>query len=131
MNPEKVRTSIVGRTTPIVLNNGLIKNIKYDFYAYELIESKFGGSGKLMKSISESVDGPIFTTVAFALWAGTDRKIPLQEFKGFIDTESLTEYVDLIATAFGYSFGVSVEDVEDEEKKVLTTGEVESQVVNQ
>ena len=91
----------------ITLIDGTEVTIRYGFGAIKALEDHFGSINALMVALSKAADGSLFTDVAFALWAGTSRKVPADDFYDLLDTRHFSEYLTTFSEAIAEAMGVS------------------------
>jgi len=93
----------------ITLTSGSVMQIKYDMAALIEVEKEHGSVTALYEKLKEGDKGPIFGTLAHALWAGTNRKMPFEAFVNLLSTHSIEEYSNAFAEAIQEAFPVAEE----------------------
>ena len=76
----------------ITLANGTELTLRYRFDAIIEIEKEHGSVNALVEKLNLGEKGPVFSILAHALWAGTERKMPLPEFVKNLEPSELKAY---------------------------------------
>jgi hypothetical protein len=90
----------------IELYNGNVLTLRYTFGSIAAIEKEYGSVKALEQKLKAAADGEAFTTLGFALWAGTQRKMPLPAFLDLLQPGRMKEYGEAFGAAFAEAFGV-------------------------
>lgn len=105
MNPNKMAAEIAAAGRTITLADGRTATIRYGFAGIGEIEAKHGSIGALMEALEKGEKGPIFSTLGHALWAGTQRKVPLEAFLDLLDPRRIAEYSEAFGEALSEGLG--------------------------
>ena len=81
----------------IELSNGTVLTLRYTFSALAEIEKEHGSVNALIAKLKAGADGSVFGALGQALWAGTQRKMPLAAFLDLLSPAKTPQY----STAFG------------------------------
>lgn len=88
----------------ITLSNGNEITLRYSFGAISVIEKEYGSAKKFAELLQDK-EGATITTLGFALWAGTPRKMPFEAFLELLDITQIETYAEAFASAFSESMG--------------------------
>ena len=87
----------------ITLNTGNAITLRYTFSALAELEREHGSIDGLGKKLDGS--GPVFSTIGHALWAGSERKVPLVAFLDLLDPARIQEYGSAFNAALSEALG--------------------------
>jgi len=89
----------------ITLASGESINIRYGMRAIKTLEDNFGSVNALIAKLGQAADSDFFTTISYAVWAGTNRSVSYDDFIDLLDPRKLGEYVEVFAAAIGEALG--------------------------
>lgn len=84
----------------ITLSDGITIKLVYNFGALRAIENEFGSINAFMELMNKGDKGPMIGTLGVALWAGSKRKMPVEEFLDKLVPSKTPEYVEAFKKAF-------------------------------
>jgi hypothetical protein len=102
---ELTPAQLIGAGTQITLTNGNTLTLRYGFGAMAALEEKHGSLKVFSDIMQQGEKGPIFSVLGHALWAGTERKMPLNAFMDLLNPGKSGEYVEAFSNAFNEAMG--------------------------
>lgn len=109
MTQDNISSTISAPGRHITLANGNEITIRYGLGAIVEIETHYGSINALAELLNQGEKGPMFTTLAHALWAGTSRKMPLPAFLDLLSPTRIPEYTLAFTEALSEALGTSKE----------------------
>jgi hypothetical protein len=128
MNPNALSNEIAGAGRQVTLDNGETIVVRYGFKALKAIEDGYGSIDALLSVLREGVSGKMFGAIGLAIWAGTNRKVPLEDFYDLLSVTELANYATIFGEAIQEALGAPVgepeatEPVAVTEEKILSPG---------
>lgn len=109
MNQNNMREEIAAQGRVLVLSDTVSAKLVYDFGAIRLIEAKYGSMNGLLEELAKGESAPLFTLLGYALWVGTSRKTPFEEFEKLLQPKKLAYYYEVLAEVITESMGSDAE----------------------
>ena len=123
LNPNTMREEIAAPGREITLEDGRVIKIRYGFGAMSVLEKEFGSLSALFTELEKADSGAIFSVLGFTLWAGTKRKVPLEEFKDMLDMRRVEAYAQAVEAAMSEALGTN-QDTSGEAEAGETPAEI-------
>ena len=101
---NETTNEITAEGKQITLANGNEITLRYSFAALSVIETEYGSAKKFAELLSNP-EGATMTTLGFGLWAGSQRKMPLEAFMDLLDISQIKQYTEAFANSFQESMG--------------------------
>jgi hypothetical protein len=114
---ELTASELVSAGKQITLANGNTITLRYGFGAIAELEERHGSLSVFSELMQKGEKGPIFSVLGHALWAGSQRKMPLAAFLDLLDPSQTETY----ANAFGAAFSEAMGSIQGEATAVTET----------
>lgn len=104
---SKTYAELTAQGRKITFADGTEVPIRFGFRELGLVEAEFGSTLNLITSLGSGARGPLFGTLATALWIGSDRSLTREDFADRLDAGRFAEYMTVVDEALVEVFGTA------------------------